>query len=245
MKKLLSLLCVLALFTASLAWTAAAEGENEFNKCGENLTWEENGDTLIISGTGAMNDYFLGTGNPPWRWSASAFKKIIVGEGVTHIGVRAFYFCNQVTEISLPKSLVSIGSSAFQFCTSLGDLVIPPNVTSIDDNAFQIIPDGMVYQEEINLQLIVTDGSYAHQYAQSKDLPFAVKQPDAPVRIPGDVNGDGKVNGMDVLRLARFLAGHDVTINESAADVNASGAVDGRDLLRLSRYLAGQDVELK
>ncbi len=64
---------------------------------------------------------------------------------------------------------------------------------------------------------------------------------------PGNVNGDeaGTVDGRDVLRLARFLAGDGVQIHEKAADVNADGAVDGRDLIRLARYLAGDKVELK
>ena len=64
---------------------------------------------------------------------------------------------------------------------------------------------------------------------------------------PGNVNGDeaGTVDGRDVIRLARFLAGDGVQINEKAADVNADGTVDGRDLIRLARYLAGDGVELK
>jgi hypothetical protein len=55
---------------------------------------------------------------------------------------------------------------------------------------------------------------------------------------------DGKVDGRDVLRLARFLAGHDVKISYKASDVTGDGNVDGRDLLRLARYLAGHDVKL-
>ncbi len=63
--------------------------------------------------------------------------------------------------------------------------------------------------------------------------------------LAGDVNGDGKVDGRDLLRLARFLAGQNVEINEKASDVNADGKVDGRDLLRIARFLAGQNVELR
>ena len=64
---------------------------------------------------------------------------------------------------------------------------------------------------------------------------------------PGNVNGDeaGMVDGRDILRLAKYLAGEGVEINEKAADVNADGSVDGRDLIRLARYLAGDAVELK
>ncbi len=64
-------------------------------------------------------------------------------------------------------------------------------------------------------------------------------------RLPGDVNGDGTVDGRDLLRFARYLAGNDAAINQAASDVNGDGTVDGRDVLRLARYLAGQDAALK
>lgn len=64
-------------------------------------------------------------------------------------------------------------------------------------------------------------------------------------RIPGDVNDDGVVDGRDVLRLAKWLAGENVTINEKNADVNGDVTVDGRDLLRLAKYLAGVAVTLE
>ncbi len=57
-------------------------------------------------------------------------------------------------------------------------------------------------------------------------------------RLPGDVNGDGSVDGRDLLLLARYNAEFPVTINSSNADVDANGTVDGRDLLILARYNA-------
>ena len=56
---------------------------------------------------------------------------------------------------------------------------------------------------------------------------------------PGDVNGDGNVDGRDLLRLARYIAGTGVDIDASAADMNGDGNVDGRDVLRLAKQLAG------
>ena len=55
----------------------------------------------------------------------------------------------------------------------------------------------------------------------------------------GDCNGDGSVDGRDVLRLARYLAGSGVSVDMSASDVNRDGKVDGRDVLRLAKMLAG------
>lgn len=62
--------------------------------------------------------------------------------------------------------------------------------------------------------------------------------------IPGDPNGDGKVNGKDATRLMQYLAGWDVEIDQSAADVNGDGKVNGKDATRLMQYLAGWDVTL-
>lgn len=49
----------------------------------------------------------------------------------------------------------------------------------------------------------------------------------------GDVNGDGTVDGRDVIRLLRYQTGEGVTIVRENSDVNGDGVIDGRDALRL------------
>ena len=63
-------------------------------------------------------------------------------------------------------------------------------------------------------------------------------------KIAGDINGDGVVNGKDLTRLRKYLAGQDVQVNEDALDVNGDGVVNGKDLTRLLKYIAGQDVQI-
>ena len=63
--------------------------------------------------------------------------------------------------------------------------------------------------------------------------------------IPGDLNGDGKVNVRDLGMLQQHLNGWDVEIIPEAADVTADGKVNVRDLGMLQQYLNGWDVELK
>ena len=65
------------------------------------------------------------------------------------------------------------------------------------------------------------------------------------LRIPGDATGDGVVDGRDLIRLAKFLGGHDVDVDPAGASVNGDDIVDGRDLIRLAKYLGGHDVELE
>ena len=64
-------------------------------------------------------------------------------------------------------------------------------------------------------------------------------------RIPGDVNDDGEVDIFDCVRLKKYIAGFDVTINEANADVNGDGEIDIFDCVRLKKYLAGFNVKLK
>ena len=53
---------------------------------------------------------------------------------------------------------------------------------------------------------------------------------------PGDVNGDGVVDTLDITRLRRYLAEESVDLFPGA-DMNGDGAVDIEDLTCLRRYL--------
>ena len=63
-------------------------------------------------------------------------------------------------------------------------------------------------------------------------------------RLPGDVNGDGKVNNKDVTRLQKYLKGDEVEVVEFNLDVNGDGKVNNKDLTRLQRYLKTGDMEI-
>ena len=64
-------------------------------------------------------------------------------------------------------------------------------------------------------------------------------------RVPGDLNGDKKVDLKDGLLMQQYLAGWKVGINLSNADVNGDGKTDLKDGLLLKQYLAGWKVNLK
>ena len=62
--------------------------------------------------------------------------------------------------------------------------------------------------------------------------------------VPGDANGDGVVNTMDLIRLMKYISGVEVDVAEGAGDVNGDGKVNTMDLIRLMKYINGEDVEL-
>ena len=114
--------------------TVLEKGYTYWNE--DNLTWKlyEDG-KLTISGTGAMKDYNADDNLSP-AYNNSKVKKVVIEDGVTSIGERAFSNCSTLISITIPKSVTSIGKTAFYNCTSLTNITIPNSVTSIGNLAF-------------------------------------------------------------------------------------------------------------
>ena len=64
--------------------------------------------------------------------------------------------------------------------------------------------------------------------------------------IPGDVNGDGYIDSLDVSLLRRYISdgcqtvpdGYNVIINDLAGDVDANGMIDSWDVICIRRYIS-------
>ena len=110
-----------------------ANAENS-GTCGPNLKWllTDNG-VLVITGKGKMNDYLYLKRAP---WSEYDIKRIIIGDGITTIGGRAFYYCRSLTSVTIPNSVTEIGGRAFEGCSALTSVTIPNSVTTIGSEAF-------------------------------------------------------------------------------------------------------------
>ncbi len=101
-------------------------------KCGDNVTWSVDTDgVLTISGEGRMWN-----SNGFAHWNPYMVKSVIIEDGVTNIGDKAFYGCGALTSIEFPDSVTSIGKCAFQYCTSLTSLEFPDTVKRVESVAF-------------------------------------------------------------------------------------------------------------
>ena len=88
------------------------------------------------------------------------------------------------------------------------------------------------YKDGTAMDQIGDEGSVIHLYAQWGDQGSDY--------LPGDVNGDGLVDGRDAIRLKKYLKKMDTGFFlEKNADVNRDNKIDDSDLTMLLEYLAG------
>lgn len=117
---------------------------------GKNVTWEVDGTTITISGTGAMANFdspYMGYGTPaPWFSYADEITSIVIGEGVTTVGEYAFEDFHLVESISIPASVTIIGKMAFCDCGYTDDYTFTnltvtiasgSNLETIGNSAFE------------------------------------------------------------------------------------------------------------
>jgi uncharacterized repeat protein (TIGR02543 family) len=86
-------------------------------------------------GNGAFSVFSIngGSKNPNITVTSITFA---AGNRLTTISDCAFFYCPNLTDITIPVSVTSIGSCAFEDCTGLTSITIPAGVTDIGGAAF-------------------------------------------------------------------------------------------------------------
>ena len=142
------------------------------------------GDLVI---PGELDGYpVIGIGEDAF-YRRDSLTSVTISEGVTRIDGGAFYWCESLASAIIPDSVTSIGEWAFKECYTLTNVTIGSNVTSIGGFAFfgceslrdVAIPASVTdigeytFAECEELILTVTEGSFAEQYAQENNIPYA------------------------------------------------------------------------
>ena len=149
LRALALLLCVLLLSGCTwpevVPWAreeeAAEESSTQSGSFGIYMTWTLSDEhTLHISGRGVIPDYWGDTTKTPnwpaWHEFRDTVTTLVVEEGVSVIGSRAFTGFSKLTNVMLPENLLEIGASAFENCESLAEIVSPDSVHSIGKQCF-------------------------------------------------------------------------------------------------------------
>ena len=135
---------VIILLTTISIYTLALGNVVDSGDCsaeGSAVTWTYYDDhTMVISGNGAMSDSY----DYSHKWLDFQIEKLIVDEGITHIGDSAFsestkqyHGVDGVSEVYLPSTLKSIGMRAFEYCHDLETITIPNSVVEVGVYAFR------------------------------------------------------------------------------------------------------------
>ena len=147
--------------------------------------------------------------------------------GVTSIGKRAFYECNDLTSIVIPSSVTSIGEEAFAYCRHLR------TVTSFVKNVFVTGTDAFDSNDMSTLYVPKGKVSAYRATADWNRFTNIVERTSS-----YDVNSDGSVDISDVVTLVNAILSSSPMLESN--DVNGDGQVDISDVVKLVNLILGQ-----
>lgn len=144
---IMTLVISIGLIISSFADDTIATGQCGAD--GSTITWtikqEGSEKVLYVNGKGVIKDY----GNHDYSFYvyknmvsedsdnySEDITKIVIGEGITEIGERAFIRCPNVKSVVFPKSLTRIGIYAFRYDENIQELKLPENLALIEWGAF-------------------------------------------------------------------------------------------------------------
>ena len=135
---------VFSLITLLLSVTLCAQAATvvDGGKVTNNVTWSIDSDgTLTIVGEGVIPDYAHST--QPWfayqRYGDIVIRKLVIGEGITRIGNRAFQNCNYIESAEIADSVEFIGEYTFQNCLLLDEIELSSDVL-LSNGTFRSAP---------------------------------------------------------------------------------------------------------
>ena len=150
----------------------------------------------------------------------------------------------EVTDFSNYEVAAFVGDE----CRGVGEVQAKDSYTWI----YLRIRSNVASGERISFLLYDKSADDTLQLQPSQAIDFAshgqVGMPSSPITLDkpaytlGDVNGDGKINVMDIVAVRRIIAKDtDNPCNELAADVNQDGKIDVLDIVSIRQIIVNQN----
>ena len=117
------------------------ENENAHYSSDNGVLFNKNKTTLIRCPIRKTGSYIIPNGVKTIGYEAFFYchnlTEISLPNSVTHIEIRAFSSCQDITSINIPSSVKTIESWAFSGCSSLTSIEIPNSITNIEYGTFE------------------------------------------------------------------------------------------------------------
>ena len=197
--------------------------------------------------------------------NCDSLKFIEFTESINAIGDYSFYGCSKIAEIMLPDNVGGIGEYAFYGCenltrldtgtgdylvlidayafynTGLIDIYLGDVICYIDENAFGLCEDiaCVYYSGDSDMwdSIIIESGNNALINATKKLNSSGLSE-------VGDLNGDGVINAIDLVRLKKVLSGS-AESDRTTSDIDRNRDTNSLDLTILRKFLLGNIPDLK
>ncbi len=91
---------------------------------------------------------------PALAFDSSTLTGMILPEGMTTVGYRAFGGCVSLTSVTLPDSLTRIDGEAFAGCGKIGEVRLGSSLTTIGERAFEGVSAPIVWCDNPTIQTI-------------------------------------------------------------------------------------------
>ena len=175
MRKLFAMLLCLALALGGGAWAETSAGDYGYEvlEDGTAMITKYKGSDAELEIPAELDGYAVTAIGDYVFFSLDALTKVTVPEGVTKIGMGAFFYCTAMAELALPATLTEIGEQAFSGCKALTALTLPEGLQTIGYGAFS----ACYALSQVSVPASVTDIG---------DIAFAQCADDLTVTVAGD-----------------------------------------------------------
>ncbi len=145
---------------------------------------------------------------------------LTINSATETVGRGAFINCDLLVGVNL-SNVKTVNALAFYDCDRIEAVTVTDNVTTVNEYAFSEC-DKIVIKCYIATEI----QKHCSEYGIRCEVMYADF-------ILGDANGDGRINGKDIVRVRLYISDSLTAIIKDAADIDGDGDIDTNDLIKL------------
>lgn len=192
------------------------------------------GYTPIISDESKREDGALYIGKHLIDINFDVSGKFIIKNGTKTICRSAFINRKNITSVVIPESVTRIEEYTFIMCENIKEITLPKSIEYIAPFSIGFTSPYSLTEDFV---LYGWSNTIVEEYAKNNEITFIAIAADIPV---GDINLNGKITVQDVTLLQRYCA-NDIELDNNQlikADFNGNGVINISDATAIQRKIA-------